>query len=288
MTERTQPTAARRRLGAELRRLREAVGISGEQAAAVLDGSQAKISRMESGITRPSVRDVRELLELYRADADTRDELLEIAASASVRHRGWWKDYAAAFGMQVKQRIALESEASEIFHFSPNMIPGVLQTAEYARAVFQNTGNFPTRENIDLAVAYRAARKEQVLQNSAHNNLIITEAALRWMPADGSLQRLQLSSIIDELTSSDSFTVRVLADYPIDAVFPAPDFMIYTFEDVVVPAVGYVETSTGFYELENSVDIAYYDDMFRRMWKKALSPDGSLDFIRQIHDSIAE
>ncbi len=286
--DRTGPTAARRRLGAELRRLREALGISGEQAAAVLDGSQAKISRMESGITRPSVRDVRELLELYKTDGQTRDELLEIAAAASVRNRGWWKEYAAAFGIQVKQRVALEADASLILHFSPNMIPGGLQTAEYARAVFQNTGNQPTRENIDLAVAYRAARKEQVIQSSSRHHFLVTESTLRWRPADPEVQRIQLLTMANELSHLDMFTLRIIGDYPLDAILPAPDFTIYQFEDKAVPVVGYVEDSTGFHEVESSANIAYYDRVFRLMWERALSPGSSLEFIRKMAESITE
>ncbi len=286
MTE-TRPTAARRRLGAKLRKLREAAGLSGEQAAAVLDGSQAKISRLESGVTRPGVPDVAALLDLYAVDAAEREELLELARAATSKGRSWWRDYVEAFGVQVRQRAALESEASAILHCCPFVIPGVVQIPEYTRMVFERTGHDVSRDNVDLAVSYQAARKKHVLTSLARYRILTTPAALRWSPSDGFDQSAQLRSLVAEISGDSCFELRVLTDYPVTGVLAPPDFSIFTFDDEAVPAAGYLELPTGFHALESSTEIAYYDGVFATLWNKALNQEDSIAYLRDAVDSYA-
>ncbi|MGH3545839.1 MAG: Scr1 family TA system antitoxin-like transcriptional regulator [Mycobacteriales bacterium] len=280
MTSETRPTAARRRLGAQLRQLREAAGLSGEQAAVVLNGSQAKISRLEGGVTQPGVSDVAALLELYGTDARDREELLELARTAVSRGRSWWRDYVDAFGVQVRQRAALESDASAILHCCPFVIPGVLQLPEYTRAVFERTGHGVSRDNIELAVSYQRARKEHVVANLSHYRVLTTPAALRWRPFDGFDLSAQLGSLAAEVSSGSCFELRVLTDYPMNGVLAPPDVSIITFDDTAVPAAGYLELPTGFHALETSTEIAYYSEVFTVLWGKALDNESSMAYLR--------
>lgn len=282
------PTAARRRLGSQLRRLRESAGVSGEQAAAVLDGSQAKISRLESGVTRPSVADVRELLEYYRVDEAMKAELLRLARLAAERSRSWWRDYIDAFGVQIRQRAALESEASAILQCCPFIIPGLLQIPEYTQEVFRRTGHEVSRENIDLAVSYQAARKKHVLKNLSRYQILTTDSALRWRPvADFNLTN-QLTEIVREIQGNPRLELRILAKYPLDGLLAQPDFSIFTFGDEAVPAAGYLEFPTGVQQLEQSAEVAYYNKVFATLWENSLSRDDSLKYLQDLVEKARE
>lgn len=282
----SNPMAARRRLGVELRRLREAAGLSGEQAAAEFGWSQAKISRMESAVTRPTVRDVRDLLEFYQAEPATRDSLLALAAVAATRSQTWWNDYAGAVSVRTRQRTALEADATSVVHFASTIVPGLLQTTEYARGVFSCTGVERTRRNIDLAIAFRAIRKEFVMQHPPDFQVLITESALRWRPAGLTTQREQLLALIAEIRETTSLTLRVLLQYPRDGMLPLPEFMIYKFADPDVPAVAYVETPTGYADLEKPGEIAFYHDAFHALLPQALTPAESLDYVADLANTM--
>ncbi|HEX3732939.1 MAG TPA: Scr1 family TA system antitoxin-like transcriptional regulator [Mycobacteriales bacterium] len=279
----TGPTAARRRLGAQLRGLREAAGISGEQAAVILDGSQAKISRLESGVTRPGIADVAALLKFYEADDELYDSLLALAKVAASRSRSWWRDYVDAFGVQVRQRAALESEAFAILHCCPFVIPGVLQTPDYTQVVFERTGHGISRENIELAISYQTARKKHVLANVSAYRVLTTPAALRWRPSATFDPRPQLRSLISDVTAGNCFELRILSEYPADGILAPPDFSIFTFDDEAVPAAGYLELPTGFHALERSSEIQYYDEVFSVLWDMALTEENSLAYV---HDMV--
>ncbi|NUS73096.1 MAG: helix-turn-helix domain-containing protein [Corynebacteriales bacterium] len=282
----SSPMAARRRLGVELRRMRETAGFSGEQAAAGFGWSQAKISRMESAVTRPTVRDVRDLLEFYQADPVLRDELLTLAAVAATRSSAWWNDYAGAISVRSRQRIALEADASTILHLAVSVIPGLLQTAEYAREIFSCTGVEETRRNIDLGVAARATRKEFVMRQPPNFPVVITDGALRWRPGSGEVQRNQLRSLLEEAATTPTLSIRVLPQYPRDGMLPLSDFMIYKFADPDVPVVAYVETPTGHTEIEKRTDIEFYEDSFNALLNLTLAEDESLEYIQELVDNI--
>jgi transcriptional regulator with XRE-family HTH domain len=274
--------AARRRLGTELRRLREASSFSGERAAAHFGWSQAKISRMEAAINRPTVRDVGDLLELYGTPPHERDELLALAAVAATREATWWTDYAGTISVRTRQRTALEAEAATLRHFQPNVIPGLLQTAEYARALFAISGVEETRMNIDLAVAFRAIRQEFVFQSTPSFQLVITGSALRWRPGSGALQKDQLHSLLEKCTKGSNVVLRVLDGYPRDSAYPQPDFTIYEFGQPSVPSVAYIEFPTGYTSTEDDRDIRYYQDTFQSLQESALDPDASIAYIEAL------
>lgn len=286
MVTRPKAMAARRRLGVELRALREEAGFSGEQAAAHFGWSQAKISRMEAAVNRPTVHDVHDLLELYRAGAAVRDELLSLAATAATREATWWNDYAGTVSVRSRQRTALEADATRILHFQPNVLPGLFQTPEYARAVFTVTGVEMARENIDLAVAFRAIRKEFVMQSSPEYQVLVTDTALRWCPGSTDVQLNQLRALLKEVHHGSKVTIRVILDYPRDGVLPQPDFTIYEFSDSNVPAVAYVEVPTGYFDADKPREILYYQKVFKVLHESALDPGESVRHIERVIEEL--
>ncbi|HXA61293.1 MAG TPA: Scr1 family TA system antitoxin-like transcriptional regulator, partial [Streptosporangiaceae bacterium] len=132
MPEPLSPTVRRRRLAAELRRLRERAGMKGEEAARLLTWSAAKVSRIETAKTLPKAVDVRKMLELYgKADA-LGEELLALAREAD--RKGWWEAYTNALPEEFDAFIGLEAEAETACQWENDVVPGILQTEAYARA----------------------------------------------------------------------------------------------------------------------------------------------------------
>jgi transcriptional regulator with XRE-family HTH domain len=129
---RQSPTVRRRRLGLELRRLRETAGLTIEKVADRLECSDSKVSRIETGQVGATPRDVRDMLELYGVTGEQRDGLVQIAREA--REKGWWHAYG---DVQVTAYIGFEAEAAWIRTFEVVAVPGLLQTPAYARAVIR-------------------------------------------------------------------------------------------------------------------------------------------------------
>jgi len=159
MAPSSSPTVKRRRLAAELRRLREAAKLTIDQVAERLEWSAGKISKIENARVSVMPRDARYLLDVYGV-ADPERELLVTLARES-RQRGWWQQYGAIpewFGTYV----GLESEAVSVSSYQGEYVPGLLQTHDYAMAVHRAFTMTQTDEEIEQHVALRMARQERL------------------------------------------------------------------------------------------------------------------------------
>ncbi|MGC4803605.1 helix-turn-helix domain-containing protein [Micromonospora sp. DT233] len=246
------PIMRRRRLGTDLRRLREAAGLTGEQViAAVGWASASKLSRLENGRSRPDPDDVRALLDLYGADEATGAELLDIARQAGDM-RGWLKKYPV---MTPQQRIFAELEAgcTEIREYNPVLVPGLLQTQGYARLrivsaqqVESGVGD-PEPDAVpepppapvapETQMAARLARQSRLLRADApHYTAVLEEAALGRRAGPPEVLREQLRQLA-ELAGQPHVTLHVL---PREArigewYLPPTAFSIYLFADPLDP-----------------------------------------------------
>jgi transcriptional regulator with XRE-family HTH domain len=166
MGSHASPTVRRRRLSAELRRLRRDAGLTADAAARALDWAPSKVTRIERNEwKRPSVRDVADMLALYAArhatvPPEVRDALLQLARDSRVR--GWWQDYGDVLSGPYCMFVGLEAEASEVRTVQPLLIPGLLQTPEYARAVIEGSPGRHSEAEITRLVEVRLARQELV------------------------------------------------------------------------------------------------------------------------------
>jgi transcriptional regulator with XRE-family HTH domain len=151
------PTVARIRLGTRLRRLREEAEITREDAAAAIRSSASKISRLELGRTTIKVRDLADLLKLYGADEAERASLLALSQHGNVS--GWWQDYGNSVPAWLKPYLGLEQAATLIRSYDPQLVPGLLQTPEYARAVFGLPGG-SSGERAERQLAMRMRRQK--------------------------------------------------------------------------------------------------------------------------------
>ena len=172
------PTVRRKRLGTELRRLREQARLTCESVGQRLDCSGTRISRMETG--RISVRpgDVRELLEVYGVTGDRADALVELAREA--RRKGWWHRFGPVTPSWLEPYLGLEAEAARLREFQSMVLPGLLQTEDYARAMLRTAPGAGPADDIEQQVALRMAR-QQVLGGTAPPELclVLGEGVLR-------------------------------------------------------------------------------------------------------------
>ncbi|SFL06744.1 Helix-turn-helix domain-containing protein [Streptosporangium canum] len=274
------PTVRRRRLAAELRRLREAAGLTMEEVAQSLDMSRATISRLEAGKTaRPRPRDIRDMLSLYKVADPEREALMDLARSA--RERGWWEQYR---GVLTGSYVGLEAEASSIDTFEPLVIPGLLQTSAYTAELIRTSMADPAE--IDKRVEARMRRQEILRRpNPPRYRAVIDEAALLRPVGDTDVRREQLRKLIDT-HPLEHVTVQVM---PLSAgphVGMSGQFVILGFPDPTDQNVVYIETPTDNLYLEEPQHLERYNLMMQRLVADALGADASIAYLSALIDRL--
>ena len=176
----TTPGGAKEELRRALLDLRSAAGLSTREAATRVGWSQPKISRLETGRNLPSAGDVAALAETYGADWETRERLIELADEIKAWSR---RVYLNRFGNEAQQKLAkVEAEASLVRTFSPAVIPGLLQTPDYMKAMFTAHGSKPrSPERLEEDVALRVSRQFRLGEKGRRFVLLMTEGVLGWM-----------------------------------------------------------------------------------------------------------
>ncbi len=275
------PSLRRRRLAAELRRLRDQSGLSVTEAAKRLDWQASRLSRIEtrqSGITAP---DLRKLLNLYEVEDDGyRAYLAELARR--VNERGWWQKYAGLIGSEYADLISLEAESRTIRTYQQEVVPGLLQTPEYARAVIRASRRTDTAQEIDHRVEIRMERQEVLVRADPpppRFSVVLSEGALRRPVGGYDVMREQLEYLMRPRDRAN-VTVQVL---PFDAgVHPSMvgPFTAMSFPDPDDLGVVNVENATGTLFLEDSSELRVYDEIWGTLQASALSPDDSQAFLR--------
>jgi Helix-turn-helix. len=279
------PTVRRRRLGMELRRLREQKGMTAEEVAERLLVSQSKISRLENGRRSISQRDVRDLCGVYEVD-DRRivDSLMQMAKDS--RQQGWWH----AFGdIPYSVYIGLETDAASLRVYEPQIVPGLLQTRSYAQAVI--TGALPEAPaaDIDKRVNVRTRRQDRI--NDAQKPLrlwaVIDEAALRRVVGSRELMVAQLEALLEQ-SHLPHVTVQVM---PFEmGAHPgiSGHYAILEFPDASDSSVVYIEGVTSDLYLEKPNDVQRYTVMYEHLRAQALGVEQSRRFIARMAKEHAE
>ncbi|MFI6940412.1 helix-turn-helix domain-containing protein [Streptomyces sp. NPDC050418] len=279
MASNVNPTVRRRRLGQELRRLRELKGMTAEEVAERLLVSQSKISRLENGRRSISQRDVRDLCGVYEVE-DVRivDSLMQMAKDS--RQQGWWH----AFGdIPYSVYIGLETDAASLRVYDPQVVPGLLQTRGYAEALI--TGALPETQptDIDKRVQVRVRRQERI--QAAENPLrlwtVLDEAALRRMVGNKQLMIEQLEHLV-EMSQLPHVTVQVI---PFEmGAHPGVNgqYAILEFPDTADSSVVYIEGVTSDLYLEKANDVHKYSVMYEHLRAQALNVEQTRQFITEI------
>lgn len=272
------PSARGRRLAAEMVRLREAAGLSREQVAAELGWSTSKLWRVETGRTRAHHGDVADLLDLYGVSDPDRRALVTLAREA--RRRGWWHPYADVLKEGFATYVDLEAQASSIRTYEAQLIPGLLQTPDYARAVHQAAWVATEPAEIDRMVAVRMRRQELRIQQDhpAHLWAILDEAVLQRPVGGPAVMRAQLAAL-SEACESPHLTVQVLPFAVGAHIAMLGAFVLLSFPEPADPDVVYLESDTSSLYLERPEEIARYTLVFDHLRATALPVKESIGLI---------
>ncbi|QJT02959.1 helix-turn-helix domain-containing protein [Streptomyces asoensis] len=276
MAAKNNPTVRRRRLGAELRRLRVASGLKSTEAAERLMVSQPKISHMENGNRAISPRDVRDLCAIYEVtDQQVIESLMEMARESG--QRGWWHPYGDLYDSVY---IGLETDAASLHTYAPMVVPGLLQTPAYAQAVIGETIPRLTGEQAVTHLKVRLRRQHRIYDPACPLRLwvILDESALRRVVGGPDVMREQLEHL-NALGAEPHITVQVLPYTAGAHPGLAGQFSLLRFADSPEAGVVYLERFTSDLYLEKPSDVRHFSVMYDHLQAQALTPDSSRDFI---------
>ncbi|WP_086803142.1 helix-turn-helix domain-containing protein [Streptomyces caniscabiei] len=279
MAARSNPTARQVRLGAELRRLREAAGLKAREVAAFLNSTSTQMSQVEAGIAAVNAERIRHLAAHY---ACTDEELIDaLAAMAGDRARGWWTRYRGVLP-QVNLDVAeAEHHARYLREIVINRVPGLLQTPDYARAVFRYMRPELPESELAPRVEYRLQRRSVIEGDTpTPYETIVHEFALRVRVADRQTSVAQLRWILDRIEQGN-VTVRVI---PIDqdGFAGAGASMMYTGGPVPRLDTVLRDAPTGVVFVDEEPQLQRLRTLLRKVEEAALEPVASRDFIQRL------
>ncbi|MFI8456013.1 helix-turn-helix domain-containing protein [Kitasatospora sp. NPDC085464] len=276
------PTVRRRMLGAKLRKIREDLRLTVDEVSARLGWHQSKVSRLENGRYGVRANEVGMLLDVYQVtDPETREALATLAREG--KRRVWWQPYSDVITQHYASFISFEAEAVSIRNFESSLVPGLLQTADYARALIRQLESDATPDEINALVDVRLARQNATLRRENPLKLwaIVDEAALRRLIGSQAIMAKQLQQLI-AASREPHVTLQVVpfsagAHAGVHGSFATLEFPVRGDLDVV-----YTEALTSSLYLERDNDVAAYDQAFDRLRAAALDVAPSRRLIAQI------
>ncbi|MGW7236358.1 helix-turn-helix domain-containing protein [Streptomyces sp. NPDC054804] len=280
------PAVRRRKLGAELRSLRTGAGLTSGEAARLVGWHQSKVSRIETGASGVKPADVRLLLDAYGVvQGQLRELLLVLAGSEDTagRHH-WWHAYRGVLPPTYRDFISLESQASAMRTLETSVVPGLLQTPEYARAVTRVAADGLDDDALDALVQVRMARQD-VLRNRPPLELsaVLDEAVLRREVGGPGVMARQLERLV-ESARLPQVRLQVLPFSAGAHIGITGPFVIFSFPSTSDLDVVVLDQLTSSLYLERKEDLQAYTEAFNTLQIHALSPEDSLDYIAGIGD----
>jgi transcriptional regulator with XRE-family HTH domain len=274
------PTIRRRRLGAALRRLREASGLSLHAVAEELGWSTSKISRIESAKIAVTPADVHALLSVLDTPSDDVDMLVSLASEH--RQPGWWRQYAEVLPPWFEGYLSLESEAARLLAYESEVVPGLLQTEQYAAEIMQQSAYTQLPDEAARAAELRRARQVRLIDPDPLSlDVVINESALRRMVAGPAVMGAQLTRLLDA-SQLPNVALRVL---PFAAgAHPGVDgsFTVLEFADPSNPRIVYLDRMTNSAYLDGLRDVAAYRHAHQQLRDAAASLNDSRKMITQL------
>jgi len=274
VTVRRSPTVRRRRLGLELRRLRESAGITIDVVAGRLECSSSKISRIETGHTGATPRDVRDMLAVYGVDGLAADDLVQVAREA--RLKGWWHLYGTVL---TSAYVGLEAAASEIRAYEGQVVPGLLQIEHYARTMIVKGRPDISAAELDRRVHVRMERQSLLTQDDPlHLWVVLDEAIFHRLVGGPAVMRQQLDHLV-MIAGLPNMTLQVLP-FAIGAHAGMDgSFAILGYEEPADPDLVFAENAAGGLFLEKDEELRRYHFIFDHLRASALPPDKSVAFV---------
>ncbi|MFJ9726915.1 helix-turn-helix domain-containing protein [Streptomyces sp. NPDC101209] len=274
MVLRREATARQVRLGSELRRLREAAGLTAIEAAALLGANRVQMSHIESGLAGVSEERLRRLASHYAClDTEFIDALV---AMATDRTRGWWEEYRWKLPTPFLDLAELDHHGSFRHEVAILYVPGLMQTEDYARAVFSARLPELTTEELELRVSHRMRRQQLTIPY----RLVIHESALRMRVRDRAASRAQLARLL-ERSEAGHITLRVIP-FDLDDFATASSTMTYVGGPVPKLDTVVRDAPHGSVFIDSEAQLNVYRTRFRRVEAVSLEPARSRDFIHNL------
>ena len=286
MAPSSSPTVRRRRLAAELRRLRQASKLTIDQVAETLEWSSGKISKIENARVSVLPRDARHLLDVYRiTEGPERDLLVSLARES--RERGWWQQYGEAVPEWFATYVGREAEAAAIAVYRAEIVPGLLQTERYAAALHRAELMNATEEEIGRHVAVRMERQQYLRQpDSPQLWVVLNEAVIRRVVGERAVMHEQLAKLAEAATAPN-ITLQILpfsagAHASMDSAFSIVSFDPPTDGDIV-----YFEHPTCSLYLDKPAEVARYRLAYEHLRAASLSLDDSRRLLTRSAEDLA-
>jgi transcriptional regulator with XRE-family HTH domain len=274
---RRSPTIRRRRLGAELRRHREAAGVTIDVVADRLGCSPSKVSRIETGHTGAAPRDVFDILDIYGVSETVKAELVQIAREA--RQKGWWHPFSTVLNSAY---VGLEAAARSIRTYEQQVVPGLLQSEEYAIAMIRAARLRDTDSEIQQRVHVRMARQSLLTQDDPIDLRVVLDEAVLSRPVGGDeVMRDQLMRLI-EAARRPNVTIQILPFLAGPHAGMDGTFAILEFEEDEDANVVFAENATGGLFLEKAEELRKYYSIFETIRATALDPEESIEMIEML------
>ena len=273
-------TVLRMLLGGQLRRLREAAGITPERAGYEIRASRSKISRLENGRVKLKSRDVTDLLTLYGVtDEDTRSKFLALVRQSNTED--WWRKYSDILPDWFETYVGLEAAAATIRSFEVQFVHGLFQTEDYARAV-SRLRKAASDDEIERRVALRLKRQDLLSRpNPPYIWSVMDEAVLRRVVGGPAVMRAQFRHLI-EVAEFPHVTLQVVPFARGVHSGESGSFTVLRFEERYLPDVVYIEQLTGATYLDQRSDVEHYLAVVDELSTVALTPGGTTHFIEQV------
>ena len=267
----------RRQLARILRELRQKAGMTIEVAAPMLDFSPSKLSRIENAHQGVDVHAVRSMMDVFGVGGERWGEIIELTREANAK--GWWR----AYGLDDHCYVPLEAEASTVRDFTVNYVPGLLQTADYARALFATSLRWRTPATLDRDVTVRIIRQERLTSavEPLELSAVVEEAVLHRPVGGSAVMRAQLAHLV-AAADLDTVTLQVLPTAV--GAHPGVDgaFTVLSFDGLGEPDIGYVEHPMGAVHIEKDEDVARARVVFDHLRSMALSPADSVALVERM------
>jgi transcriptional regulator with XRE-family HTH domain len=285
--EPASPTVRRRRLAAELRRLREHAGLTGDDVAKRVKWSASKLSRIENAQSSPRASDIKKLLALYGVDGRDAEELLALAKDAA--DKGWWETFSPTLPPEYSTLIGMEAEAQSALSWEPLIVPGLLQTGDYALEVtngyLERIAPVPPAETTRRVEARLTRQQVLTRDNPLRLSVIIDQSVLFRRFGNQAVMQSQINHLLD-MSERDNITLRILL---LDGRHPigTGSFVLLEFDKVhgvIHPDVVYLEHLTGGRYVEEEEETYRYRRSFDRLSELALNEAESRDMLMSARD----
>jgi transcriptional regulator with XRE-family HTH domain len=271
-------------LGSQLRRLREARGVSREEAGYSIRASESKISRMELGRVSFKPRDVADLLTLYGVTEEAeREPLLGLARSSG--QAGWWHSYGDVLPTWFTTYVGLEAAAERIATYEVQFVHGLLQTEEYAHAVMMSGHRgFLRKPEVERRIALRLERQKLLVsENAPHLHCVLDEAALRRHHGGRKVMDEQLRALM-EYSERPNVTIQIVPFAQGGHVAESGAFTLLRFAESELPDLVYLEQLTGALYLDKREEVVSYQAVLDGLANAALDPAATRDLLHAMRD----